>query len=280
MRNHSSAVLRAALMAAALALAACSQQAKTVAPPVAETPPPAPAPVAAAVPAPDQDLVSDPRAIAAAQRALNLLGYDVGKPDGVIGPATRRVLIAFQKDHAMPEDGRLTFSLADRLKILTAELSRPVMVAVAPGDTLVYSDGRSETAAAERSVSWEQQSGDRSLVAVRPSTTGWPAEAKAGLDWAVTHALDVAGPPLEWSSTGVAARFEIRTFPTLTPREAALAGPNAGGCHRFEMRSGDHRYPAIACPDAKGMWSIPHSHIRLARPASGLGPQAASLPRR
>ncbi|MBA2588302.1 MAG: peptidoglycan-binding protein [Alphaproteobacteria bacterium] len=279
MKKDTSAVTRAALLAVALALAACSQAPKPVATAIPE-PPPAPAPLAAIgpPPAPDQDLVTDPRAIAAAQRALNILGYDVGKPDGVIGPATRRVLIAFQKDHALAEDGRLTFSLVERLKILTAELSRPVMVAVAAGDTLVYSDGKVEVAAAERSVSWEPQGGGRSLVAVRPSTTGWPAEAKAGLDWAVTHALDVAGPPLEWSSTGIAARFEIRTYPTLTPREAALAGPNAGVCHRFEMRSGDHRYPAIACPDAKGVWSIPHSHIRLARPASGLGPQAASLP--
>ena len=35
---------------------------------------------------------------------------------------------------------------------------------------------------------------------------------------------------------------------------------------------------AIACPDAEGMWSIPHSKIRLARPASGLG-QAANIRR-
>ena len=276
MRN----VFTGAMLFAALALTACSQTPKP-APVTIPEPPPAPAPIAAvAPPATDQDLVSDPRAIAAAQRALNMLGYEVGKPDGVIGPATRRVLLAFQKDHGIAEDGRLTFSLADRLKVLVAELSRNVMVAVAPGDALVYSDGKIEIAAAERSVAWDGRSGVRSLVAVRPSTAGWPAEAKAGLDWAVTHALDAGGPPLEWSSTGIAARFEIRTYPTLTPREAALAGPNAGACHRFEMRSGEHRYPAIACPDARGMWSIPHTQIRLARPASGLGPQAASLPRR
>lgn len=276
MKTASSTVMRATLLLAALTLAACSQSPKP-APPLVVAPPP-PAPVAAVPPpAPDQDLVTDPRAIAAAQRALNLLGYDVGKPDGVMGPATRRVLLAFQKDHALTEDGRLTSSIVERLKVLTAELSRPVTVAVAPGDTLVYSDGTLEVAAAERSLPWDQRKGAASLVAVRPSTAGWPAEAKAGLDWAVTHALDVSSPPLEWSSTGVAARFEIRTT-ALTPREAALAGPAAQTCHRFEMRSGDHRYPAIACPDAKGMWSIPHSHIKLARPASGLG-QAANIRR-
>ena len=87
-------------------------------------------------------------------------------------------------------------------------------------------------------------------------------------------------PARRWNGPAPASRrgFEIRTYPTLTPREAALAGPGAQACHRFEMRSGDHRYPAIACPDAKGMWSIPHSKIKLARPASGLG-QAASIRR-
>ena len=86
MKHPRSAVLRsaswAALLVAALALAACSQPAKTVAAPVVEPPAP-PSPVAIAVPAPlpDQDLVTDPRAIAAAQRAFALFGrYDVGKP--------------------------------------------------------------------------------------------------------------------------------------------------------------------------------------------------------
>lgn len=266
---------RAVICATALLLAACSQAPKPApAAPVVQVPQPPPL-AAALPPAPDQDLVTEPRAIAAAQRMLILLGYNVGKPDGVMGPATRKVLIAFQKEHGLAEDGRLTISLVERLKVMTAELSRPGMATVAAGDSLVYSDGTIEVAAAAKSVSWEPRKGSRILVAARPSTADWPAEAKAGLDWAVTHALDVQGPPVDWSSTGVNARFEIRTYPTLTPREAALAGANAAACHRFEMRSGERRYPAIACPDAKGMWTIPHSKIRLARPATGLGPQAA-----
>jgi peptidoglycan hydrolase-like protein with peptidoglycan-binding domain len=263
----------AGLLAALLMLAACSQPAKVVAVPVIQPPPPPPV-AALPPPAPDQDLVTDPRAIAAAQRALGLLGYDVGKADGVAGPATRKIILAFQKDNALAEDGRLTFALAERLKTMVAELSKPVTVAIGPGDTLIYSDGSVEVAAAERTVPWDQHEGAKSLVAIRPATTGWPAAARAGLEWATTHALDVAGPPVQWSSTGVSERFEIRTYPTLSPREAALAGN--GACRRFEMRTGDRRYPAIACPDAKGAWTIPHSRIRLARPASGLGPQAAS----
>ena len=263
----------AVLIAVVLALAGCAQAAKPVAMPVAE--PLAVPAVAAAAPAPaDKDLVTDPRVIAAAQRALIQLGYDVGKPDGVAGPATRKVIAVFQKDHALAEDGRLTFALVDRLKTLVAELSRSATVTVAQHDTLIYSDGSVEIAKAERTLQWDQPNGTRSLVAVRPSTAGWPAEAKAGLEWAVTHALDVAGPPVQWSSSGVSARFEIRVYPTLSSREAALAGPNASTCRRFEMRTADRRYPAIACPDAHGAWIIPHSRVKLARPASGLGPQA------
>lgn len=267
-----------AMMAAALLLAACSQAPKPapVAPPVQVPEPP---PLAEALPpAPDQNLVTDARGIAAAQRMLILLGYDL-KADGLMGPATRKIILAFQKDHGMAEDGRLTISLVERLKIMTAELSRPGMATVAAGDSLIYSDGSVEVAASAKSVPWEPRKGSRALVAARPATADWPAEARAGLDWAVTHALDMPGPAVDWSSTGVNARFEIRTYAALTPREAALAGANASACHRFEMRSGDKRYPAIACPDAKGMWVIPRSKIRLARPASGLGQAALNQKR-
>src|SRR5262252_7126367 len=54
---------------------------------------------------PSQNLVTDERAVAAAQRALTLLGYTTGKSDGVMGPATRRAIQAFQKDHGIAEDG-------------------------------------------------------------------------------------------------------------------------------------------------------------------------------
>ena len=260
---------------AVLALAACAQKpAPAPTPQVAAIPEPPPMPPAMLAPPADLDLISDARGIAAAQRMLILLGYDVGKADGVMGPATRKVIMTFQKDHGMTEDGRLTTSLVERLKIMTAELSRPGMATVAAGDTLIYSDGVVEVAAAAKMVSWEPRKGSRALVAARPSTQNWPAEAKAGLDWAITHALDMPGPALDWSSTGVDARFEIRTYPSLTPREAALVGTNSQACHRFEMRSGDRRYPALACPDAKGMWVIPHSQIKLARPASGLAQSA------
>ena len=39
------------------------------------------------------------------QTQLNALGYDSGKPDGVIGSGTRRAVRAFQKDHGLIADG-------------------------------------------------------------------------------------------------------------------------------------------------------------------------------
>ncbi len=267
----------AGLALVALIAASCSQTPKpapTPAPVAAAAPLPPPAPVVTA-PKIDHELVSDERAIAAAQRALSQLGYDAGKADGVGGPATRRAILAFQKDHDLAQDGRLTFAVAEKIRAaLQAESARTAAIAVRQGDMLVYSDGVVEVAAAERMVQWDQED-THGLVAIRPAVAGWPAAARAGLDWAITHALDVpaSAKPLKWSSTGVNQHFEIYTYPALTPREASLVGGDPGTCRRFEMRTAEAqwRYPAIACRDVKGVWYIPHSTIRLARPATGLG---------
>jgi hypothetical protein len=143
---------------------------------------------------------------------------------------------------------------------------------LAAGDTVIFGDESTEIASGERVVRWEQE-GRRRLVAIRPSTAGWPPAARAGLDWATTHALDVAGPPVQWSSTGVDQHFEIYATATLSPRETALAGTQS--CRHFELRAdgAQKHYPGIACRDAKGDWYLPHSRIRLARPATGLESQ-------
>src|SRR6185312_1963261 len=147
-----------------------------------------------------------------------------------------------------------------------------------PGDFLIYSDGEEEVAGAAHSVTWESDSG-KALVAIRPAMGGWPAAAKAGLDWALTHALETPASPLPiiWSSTGVAEQFQIRTFAALTAREAGLVGGDPSSCRKFELRGTDSRYPGIACADPDGTWYIPHSTARLARPAVGLstGPKTA-----
>ena len=159
--------------------------------------------------------VTDERDIAAAQRTLNQLGYNAGKTDGIVGPNTRQAIRTFQKDRGLVEDGRLTLALADKLKAETS-------IVVRPGDLLVYSNGETELVAAERQVHWNE--GDaHSLVAIRPSMAGWPTAARAGLDWAVSHALDNPASPVKWSSTGVGQNFEIYAS-ELKPGEAALAG--------------------------------------------------------
>jgi len=222
-----------------------------------------------AVPKPEPGVVTDERNIAAAQRTLNQLGYNAGKPDGIVGPDTRQAIRAFQKDRGLVEDGRLTLSLAGKLK---AE----IFIVVLPGDLLVYSDGETELVAVEREVRWNVGN-TRSVVAIRPSMAGWPEAARTGLDWAISHALDYPVSSVKWSSTGVGQSFEIYAS-ELTPGEAALAGDDAQSCRRFEMRSNERqsRYPAIACRDGNGWWHILHSEIRLARPAMGLGSAAPS----
>jgi peptidoglycan hydrolase-like protein with peptidoglycan-binding domain len=265
----------AGLLAAALSAASCSQ------PPQAQKHPTAPVITPSAsvpkanvsVAVPDPDLLTDERAVLAAQRALAQLGYNTGKADGVNGPATRRAVQAFQKDRGLAEDGRLTVALAKMLGSLAAQIPNATPITVAAGDSIIYSDGSVDSAGHDRVVPWDQE-GSRALVAVRPSTRGWPPAARAGLDWATTHALD-DGAAVQWSSTGVQQQFDIRVFTQLTSREAALAGGGAS-CRRFELRTEDssRRYPGLACKDARGDWVLPHTRIHLARPATALGSQA------
>ncbi len=260
----------------ALLGASCSQAAKQ-APPAAASPAPQPA-VAPAVPPPDKEQGLDERAVAAAQRALTQLGYAAGTADGVIGPSTRRAIMAFQKDHGLAEDGRLSLALAAMLNTLAAQSPKINTTSVSAGDTLLFGDGSKEVVKADRVVAWDEAG--RGLVAIRPSTAGWPPAARAGLDWAITHALDVAGSaPLAWSSTGVDQHFDIHAGAALSPRETALAGPLAPNCRHFELQNDQRRYPGLACRDPDGEWYFLHSRIRLAHPARRLGPQAESAAR-
>lgn len=71
--------------------------------------------------------------------------------DGVGGPATRRAILAFQKDHGLVEDARPTVALAEKIKaVLQAEDAEAALLTVHPGDMLVYDDGVVEFVSAER----------------------------------------------------------------------------------------------------------------------------------
>ncbi len=60
--------------------------------------------------APTADLVRD------AQSLLGQLGYEVGTPDGDMGPKTRAAVKAFEKANGLPETGVVSGSLIDRLE--------------------------------------------------------------------------------------------------------------------------------------------------------------------
>ena len=50
------------------------------------------------------------------QEALNKLGYNVGKPDGVMGRYTRKLLRKYQKDHGLKPTGKPNKATMDKLK--------------------------------------------------------------------------------------------------------------------------------------------------------------------
>jgi membrane-bound lytic murein transglycosylase B len=71
-------------------------------------------PVMAAWPREERALSRDERT--EMQRLLAARGYDVGTPDGIVGPMTRTALRSFQRDQGLPADGFPTAGLLDRLR--------------------------------------------------------------------------------------------------------------------------------------------------------------------
>jgi hypothetical protein len=49
------------------------------------------------------------------QERLNAAGYHLGRPDGIVGPRTRRAIRAFQADHALRPDGTPSAALLNLL---------------------------------------------------------------------------------------------------------------------------------------------------------------------
>jgi peptidoglycan hydrolase-like protein with peptidoglycan-binding domain len=125
--------------------------------------------------------------------------------------------------------------------------------------------------------------GNRDLIAIRPFTANWPSAARAGLDWALAHALEtpVSATPVLWSSTAVPPHFEIHAYAALSPRDAGLPGGDGPSCRRFDLaQSGGpaRLYPGIACRDAKGAWTLPESSVQIAAPANGFEKQSVPAP--
>jgi hypothetical protein len=60
--------------------------------------------------------VSTPGEVRELQTTLIRRGYKPGPVDGILGPRTRAAIIAFQRDHDLPADGKLSASLMQALK--------------------------------------------------------------------------------------------------------------------------------------------------------------------
>ncbi len=63
----------------------------------------------------DQASAPDPEGVLAAQKLLQKLGYDVGAPDGLVGPKTEAAIKLFQERVGLPVTGRLSNDLLVRL---------------------------------------------------------------------------------------------------------------------------------------------------------------------
>ncbi|MDE2629881.1 MAG: peptidoglycan-binding protein, partial [Alphaproteobacteria bacterium] len=69
--------------------------------------------IASAWPRDEQPLTRDERL--ALQNSLAVLGYDIGKVDGLIGSKARAAMRAWQKKHDLPADGFATENLLTRI---------------------------------------------------------------------------------------------------------------------------------------------------------------------
>jgi hypothetical protein len=127
--------LSAAILA--LAISACAQNEKPVAPsppppPVVQTPPQPPAHAATEV---------DAATIGQAERDLKVLGYATGKADEINDAGLRRAILAFEKDQGLAEDGQLSLAVQERLKQLRSAVLGRNSARAKRNALRVYSDG-------------------------------------------------------------------------------------------------------------------------------------------
>lgn len=103
----------------------------------------------------------------------------------------------------------------------------------------------------------EQKEKPVELVAVELGGRDWPAAARAGLDWALQHALEneASGRSVEWESSALPGHIEIETL-------AKVDYSGADQCRRFAATRFDAEgmkriYPGIACRGSDGVWTVP-----------------------
>jgi uncharacterized protein YbaP (TraB family) len=82
--------------------------------------------------------------IANIQKLLDVLGYDPGGADGVVGEATTAAVRAFQRDQGLIEDGEATSALLGRLDATYRELLSRRIVRFGKGVLWKVEDGKAE----------------------------------------------------------------------------------------------------------------------------------------
>jgi peptidoglycan hydrolase-like protein with peptidoglycan-binding domain len=94
------------------------------------------------------------------------------------------------------------------------------------------------------------------LLAIMPSTETWPPAARAGLGWALEHALETSadGERTTWSSSAVDLEVVIEPG-------ARVAFGEKDTCRNFVQiwsePDGERVYPGLSCREASGEWRIP-----------------------
>jgi hypothetical protein len=94
------------------------------------------------------------------------------------------------------------------------------------------------------------------LVAIQPGGEGWPPAARAGLGWALRHALESMSSEeqIEWSSSAVETRVTIKPSARFERGDGKIcrnylqvwSGPDGG-----------RSYPGTACREPSGGWHVP-----------------------
>ena len=94
------------------------------------------------------------------------------------------------------------------------------------------------------------------LVAVQPGGEGWPPAARAGLGWALQHALESmsSDEQIEWSSSAVNTRVTIKP-------SAGFERGDGKRCRNYlqvwSEPGGRRSYPGTACRESSGRWHVP-----------------------
>jgi surface antigen len=94
------------------------------------------------------------------------------------------------------------------------------------------------------------------LVAIQPGGHDWPPAARAGLGWALQHALESMSSEeqIEWSSSAIETRVTIKPYARFERGDGKI-------CRNFVQiwvgKRVRHNYPGTACREAAGRWQVP-----------------------